>query len=135
MYTIKEIADLAGVTTRTLRYYYQLGILTPAEIGENGYRNYDHGNLLDLQQILFFRELEVPLKDIHYMLNHPDFQLQAALENHKTDLKNKLNRIQKLLGTVEKTINSSIGCTIISKPFKFIICICIGVSINLKFMF
>lgn len=106
MYTIKELADLAGVTTRTLRYYDQLGILTPAEIGENGYRNYDHENLLDLQQILFFRELEVPLKDIHYMLNHPDFHLQAALENHKTDLKNKLNRIQKLLGTVEKTINS-----------------------------
>ena len=62
MYTIKEIADLAGVTTRTLRYYDQLGLLIPAEIGENGYRYYDHDNLLRLQQVLYFRELEVPLK-------------------------------------------------------------------------
>jgi len=106
MYTIKEIADLAGVTTRTLRYYDQLGLLIPAEIGENGYRNYDRGNLLNLQQVLFFRELDVPLKDIHYMLNHPEFQLQTALENHRKDLENKLKRIQKLLGTVEKTISS-----------------------------
>ncbi len=64
MYTIKELADLAGITTRTLRYYDQLGLLKPAEIGENGYRYYDRGNLLNLQQILFFRELDVPLKQI-----------------------------------------------------------------------
>jgi DNA-binding transcriptional MerR regulator len=59
VYTIKEIADLAGVTTRTMRYYDQIGLLIPAEIGENGYRYYDHGNLLRLQQVLYFRELDV----------------------------------------------------------------------------
>jgi DNA-binding transcriptional MerR regulator len=59
-YTIKEIADLAGVTTRTLRYYDEIGLLSPADTGENGYRYYDQGSLLRLQQILFFRELDVP---------------------------------------------------------------------------
>ena len=66
VYTIKEMADLAGVSTRTLRYYDQLGLLEPAQVGENGYRYYDHANLLRLQQVLFFRELELPLKDIQY---------------------------------------------------------------------
>jgi len=119
MYSIKELADLAGVTTRTLRYYDQLGLLPPAEVSENGYRNYDHGNLLDLQQILFFRELEVPLKEILYMLNNPDFQLQRALENHRKDLEKELNRIQILLGTVEKTINNMGGNQLMSDKEYF----------------
>ncbi len=59
MYTIKELTDLAGVTTRTLRYYDQMGILTPAELGSYGYRYYDHGKLLRRQQVLFYRELDV----------------------------------------------------------------------------
>jgi DNA-binding transcriptional MerR regulator len=54
-YTIKEIADLAGVTTRTLRYYDEIGLLHPAETGDNGYRYYDHGSLMLLQQIRFAR--------------------------------------------------------------------------------
>ena len=109
MYTIKEIADLAGVTTRTLRYYDQLGLLIPVEIGENGYRYYDHDNLLRLQQVLYFRELEVPLKEIQYLLSCPDFQLSSSLENHRTALKNQVQRLNKLLATLEKTIRSLEG--------------------------
>ncbi|MGD9093509.1 MAG: MerR family transcriptional regulator [Anaerolineales bacterium] len=74
-YTIKEIADLAGVTTRTLRYYDEIGLLTPASTGENGYRYYDQDSLMQLQQILFFRELDIPLKDIHHIVSRPDFNL------------------------------------------------------------
>ena len=85
-YTIKEIADLAGVTTRTLRYYDEIGLLPPAETSANGYRYYDHASLLKLQQILFFRELDVPLKDIQLMMNHPDFNLLDALEGHRAAL-------------------------------------------------
>ena len=60
-YSIKEIANLAGVTTRTLRFYDEIGLLSPAETASNGYRFYNQESLLRLQQILFFRELEVPL--------------------------------------------------------------------------
>jgi DNA-binding transcriptional MerR regulator len=59
-YAIKELADLAGVTTRTLRYYDEIGVLAPAFTAANGYRYYDGASLLRLQQILFFRELDVP---------------------------------------------------------------------------
>jgi len=78
-YTIKEIADLAGVTPRTLRYYDEIGLLGPSQIGENGYRYYDHESLLILQQIMYFRELDVPLKDIQLILNLPEFNLVCAL--------------------------------------------------------
>ena len=74
-YTIKEIADLAGVSTRTLRYYDEIGLLSPADTGENGYRYYDQDSLLQLQQILFFKELDVPLKDIRLFMRRPEFNL------------------------------------------------------------
>ena len=109
MYTIKIIADLAGVTTRTLRHYDQLGLLVPAEIGENSYRYYDHDSLLRLQQVLYFRELEVPLKEIKHLLNHPDFQLSSSLENHRAALRDQVQRLNKLLATLEKTISSLEG--------------------------
>ena len=106
MYTIKELADLAGVTTRTLRYYDQMDILTPAKLGSNGYRYYDHENLLRLQQVLFYRELDVPLKEIQYILNRPDFQLLSALQDHQESIREKVKRYQGLLGTIQRTISS-----------------------------
>ncbi len=109
MYTIKELADLAGVTTRTLRYYDQMGILIPAELGSNGYRYYDHDNLLRLQQVLFYRELDVPLKEILYILNRPDFQLLPALQNHQESIHSKVKRYQELLVTIQKTISNLEG--------------------------
>ena len=109
MYTIKKLADLAGVTTRTLRYYDQLELLSPAEVGENGYRYYDQENLLRLQQILFFREMDIPLKEIQFILNRPDFQLLPALESHRSALKEQEKRINRLLKTLEKTIASLQG--------------------------
>ena len=81
-YRIKEIADLAGVTTRTIRYYDEVGLPAPADIGENGNRLYDSDCLLRLQQILFFRELDVPLKEIDLIINYPDFNIKDALEKH-----------------------------------------------------
>ncbi len=109
MYTIKELADLAGVTTRTLRYYDQKGLVIPAALGSNGYRYYDHDSLLRLQQILFYRELDVPLKDIHFILSSPDFQLLPALQNHHNAIQMKVKRYQELLGTIQRTISSIRG--------------------------
>jgi DNA-binding transcriptional MerR regulator len=109
VFSIKKIADMAGVTTRTLRYYDEIGLLTPAGVGENGYRFYDQGNLMRLQQIMFFRELDVPLDDIQLIMTQPDFNLVEALENHRTALKNKASRLEKLINTVNHTIDTIKG--------------------------
>lgn len=103
-YTIKEIAKLAGVTTRTLRYYDEIGLLSPADMGSNGYRYYDQDSLLLLQQILFYRELEVPLKEIHQIVSRPDFELLDALEKHRTSLIGQVNRLDTLIDTIDQTI-------------------------------
>lgn len=103
-YTIKEIADLAGVTTRTLRYYDEIGLFCPTHTGHNGYRYYDQLSLLRLQQILFFRELDVPLKDIQRIMSRPDFNLLAALEKHRASLRSRVDRLEELIHTVDQTI-------------------------------
>lgn len=103
-YSIKEIADLAGVTTRTLRYYDEFGLLKPAYIGNNGYRYYVRENLFRLQQILFFRELDVPLDEILLIMSQPDFNLLDALENHHAALRKRSSRLEKLIDTVERTV-------------------------------
>lgn len=109
LYTIKEIADLAGVTTRTLRYYDEIGLLHPASTGDNGYRYYDQGSLLQLQQIMFFRELDVPLKDIQFIMSSPDFNLLGALEKHRSSLQIRAKRLARLIDTVDQTINNLKG--------------------------
>jgi DNA-binding transcriptional MerR regulator len=109
MYSIKELADLAGVTRRTLRYYDQLGILVPAVIGDNGYRYYDHENLLRLQQVLFYRELDVSLKDIQQIMEEDDFQPLLALKDHQEAIKRKILRLEHLLSTLDLTIKSIEG--------------------------
>ena len=103
-YTIKEIADLANVTARTIRYYDEIGLLDPADIGENGYRYYDNDSLLQLQQVLFFRELDVPLKEINLIINHPEFNLVDALKNHRSSMKNRVKRLKALIATIDNTI-------------------------------
>ena len=108
-YTIKDIADLAGVTTRTIRYYDEIGLLSPATTGENRYRYYDKDSLLRLQQILFFRELDVPLKEIDHIMSRPDFDLLSALENHRSVLQSKANRLEALMNTLNQTIASVKG--------------------------
>jgi DNA-binding transcriptional MerR regulator len=118
-YTIKQIADLAGVTTRTLRYYDQIGLLNPSQTGENGYRYYDRENLLELQQILFFRELDVPLKEIGMILSRPDFDLRQALANHRSALEDRVDRIATLIETVDQTIATIEGEWIMSDKDYF----------------
>ena len=103
-YSVKELADLAGVTPRTLRYYHQIGLLFPPLIGENGYRYYDRGSLRRLQQILFFRELDVPLKEVKQIMNDPEFQPLQALQVHRKALLARRKRLDKLLETLEQSI-------------------------------
>ncbi len=103
-YSIKEIAELAGVTTRTLRFYDEIGLLNPAGTVSNGYRFYDQESLLHLQQILFFRELEVPLDEIRLIMSSPDFDLLGSLEKHRTALQIRSKRLAHLITTIENTI-------------------------------
>jgi len=113
-YTIKEIADLASVTTRTIRYYDEIGLLDPALTGDNGYRYYDQDSLLRLQQILFFRELDVPLKEIRLIMSRTDFDLLSALENHRSALQTKVLRLETLIDTLDRTVASVKGEGIMS---------------------
>jgi len=118
-YTIKQLADLAGITTRTLRYYDQIGLLNPITTGENGYRYYDRDSLLHLQQILFYRELDVPLKDILQMVNRPDFNQLRALEKHRSALQSRAKRLGRLIDTVDQTIAALKGEWIMAEKDYF----------------
>ena len=103
-YSIKQVADLAGITVRTLQYYDKIGLLSPAKRSDKGYRRYQRDELLKLQQILLYRELEITLKDIHDLVNNPSFNLLRALEQHKFFLKRRAKHIKTLIQTVDKTI-------------------------------
>lgn len=103
-YTVKKLADVSGVSVRTLHFYDEIGILKPAYYTENGYRHYEEEQILTLQQILFFRELGMELKKIHSILNQSDFERLKALRSHEKFLLKEVDRKQKLIKTIQKTI-------------------------------
>ncbi|MCF6403841.1 MerR family transcriptional regulator [Chitinophaga filiformis] len=103
-YAVKKLAKLAGVSVRTLHLYDQMGLLTPSIRTEARYRLYGKKELLRLQQILFYRELDIPLKEIREILDDPAFDLVQALENHKAALRAKQERISTLIDTIDKTL-------------------------------
>lgn len=105
-YTIHKLALLAGISTRSLRYYDQIGLLKPSSLMKNGYRLYDHQALLRLQQILFFKELEFPLEEIKKILDNPDYDQTIALKDQRRLLELKQRRLQGLVKTINTTINS-----------------------------
>jgi MerR family transcriptional regulator, thiopeptide resistance regulator len=103
-FTVKQLARLAGITPRALHYYDEIGLLPPAEVGENGYRYYNDASLLRLQQILFYRELDVPLEEIQRILDRPDFDVITALTHHRKALLARAHRIGDLVQSIDKTI-------------------------------
>lgn len=103
-YTVKQLAELAGVSRRTLHYYHQIGLLKPSSHAENGYRQYRQTELLRLQQILFYKELGLELKDIQAILDQPGFDIVQALEAHRDQLQRRQTQLRVLLNTVESTI-------------------------------
>lgn len=105
-YSVKQLAKLAGISVRTLHLYDQLNLLKPAIRTEARYRMYGEAELLRLQQILFYKELDFSLQAIAEILNDPRFDLIQALESHKVALHQRQERIQTLLATVDKTIHS-----------------------------
>jgi MerR family transcriptional regulator, thiopeptide resistance regulator len=103
-YTVKELAQISGVSIRTLHWYDEVGLLKPAYHGSNGYRYYEEEQLLILQQILFFRELGFELKQIQKVLGRSDFDKMVALSSHREVLKKNLEQTKRLIKTIDKTI-------------------------------
>lgn len=103
-YTVSEIARLAGVTVRTLHHYDEIGLLVPAERNEAGYRLYGRRELLRLQQILLFREMDVSLDAISVALSDPSSGGLAVLKEHLRVLRVRADRLATLIDTVRKTI-------------------------------
>lgn len=97
MMTVKQVSELTGVSIRTLRYYDEIGLLPPASHSEGGYRLYDDTALERLQQILLFRELEFPLKDIVRIVSSPDFDRKKALEQQIELLELKKQHLEDLI--------------------------------------
>ena len=105
VYTVKKLSELSGVTVRTLHFYEEIALLKPAYYGSNGYRYYEERQLLELQQILFFKELGFSLKQIQKVMGKSDFDQLAALYSHKNALTKEWEKIGVLLKTIDKTIN------------------------------
>lgn len=103
-YSVKKLSKLAGVSVRTLHLYDKIDLLKPSVRTEARYRLYGEKELLRLQQILFYRELDFPLKEICTILDDPAFDLMQALEGHKVALLARKERINTLIGTIEKTL-------------------------------
>jgi DNA-binding transcriptional MerR regulator len=118
-YTINKLAKLAGVSTRTLRYYDELGLLSPARVSSNGYRIYGQKEIDRLQQILFYRELGVSLEEIRNILASKDFDGLLALESHLSALLARREQLNLLVANVEKTIKTMKGEMIMSDQEKF----------------
>ena len=118
-YTVKQLAKLSGVSSRTLRFYDEIDLLKPAFYGENQYRYYEEEQLLILQQILFFRELGFPLRDIEQLMSSDDFDKIKSLTNHKAVLEQRLEQTAQLLKTIDKTISHLRGTVIMQAAELF----------------
>ncbi|WP_280771618.1 MerR family transcriptional regulator [Salipaludibacillus daqingensis] len=118
-YTVKKLGALAGVSTRTLRYYDEIGLLKPARINSSGYRIYGELEVDKLQQILFYKELGLELERIVQILDEPSFDTTHALRKHRSKLLDKREQLDLLIANVNKTINKNEGRIIMSDKEKF----------------
>lgn len=105
-HTVKAVAELAGVSVRTLHHYDAIGLLKPAAHSGAGYRLYSERDLEKLQQVLFFRELGFDLKEIKRILSDPQFDRQAALVEHRKLLLERQDRLRRLIQSVDRTLDA-----------------------------
>jgi DNA-binding transcriptional MerR regulator len=103
-YTVSKLAKMAGVSVRALHHYDQIGLLKPSARTSAGYRLYGEQDLLRLQQILFYKQLDVPLSQVCDILDDPGYDPVEALEHHRQLLQKRIERLARLLKTIDKTI-------------------------------
>ena len=113
-YTVKSLAKIAGISSRTLRYYDEIDLLKPCRISSSGYRIYGEEEVNTLQQIMFYKEMGLPLEKIKEIILNKDFNQKNALIAHRNKLKEEQLRIETLLRNVEKTIKSMEGDLVMS---------------------
>ena len=118
-YSIRQLADIAGVSTRTLRYYDERGLLKPSRVNEKGCRYYEQEQVDLLQQILFYRERNLGLDVIKEIINNPRFDAAQALEEHLIALIEQEKHISALIQTVKNTIADMKGERSMSDKEKF----------------
>lgn len=118
-YTVKRLADLAGVSSRTLRYYDKIGLLKPSKVNLSGYRIYGEKEVDLLQQILFYKSMDMKLDEIKHIISNENFDRIKSLKEHHQKLITKRNRLNQLILTVEKTISYNKGEMKMSDKEKF----------------
>lgn len=108
-HTVKQLAEISGVTVRALHHYDEIGLLKPSHRTDAGYRLYEEKDLMRLQQILLYRELDFSLEDIKQILDDPEFDLKTSLSDQKLYLLEQQDRYGKLIDTIDKTIAAISG--------------------------
>ncbi|MDF2544185.1 MAG: putative transcriptional regulator [Herbinix sp.] len=107
MMTIHELANFSGISVRALHYYDQIDLLKPCCVEFNGYRKYNEDSLRRLQQILFYKEMDLPLKEIKKIMNQPGFDQKTAIRDQKDLLTAKRNRLNKMIEQMEQILEGS----------------------------
>lgn len=102
--TIHELAKFTGSSIRTLHYYDKIGLLKPSSIKANGYRKYNEDSLMRMQQIMFYKEMDLPLKAIKEILDQPDFDRKEAIKEQRELLLAKRNRLTRLIEQMDQIL-------------------------------
>ena len=123
VYTVSRLAKLAGVSVRTLHHYDVTGLLTPSFRSDSGYRQYQREDLLRLQQILFYRELDFSLSEIKDILDDPEYDEVQALVSHRQSIEQRIERLSNLLAGDMLKIRSSGIFMINTNPDLQILCV------------
>ncbi|WP_343098473.1 MerR family transcriptional regulator, partial [Clostridioides difficile] len=104
MRTVKQVSDLTGISVRALHYYDEIGLLKPNKITDAGYRLYDDDSIKTLQQILFFKEIDIPLREVKEIMSSPYFDKLEALKNQRKLLILKRKRLDELIELINQTL-------------------------------
>ena len=118
-YSVSQLAKLSGVSARTLRYYDEINLLKPKRINSSGYRIYGQDEVDLLQQILYYRELEMSLEAIKAIVHSGDFNITEALKEHLVHLSRQKRRLEGLITSVEQSLQAIKGDIIMSDQAKF----------------
>ncbi|WP_152393548.1 MerR family transcriptional regulator [Paenibacillus guangzhouensis] len=118
-YTVQKLGKLAGISTRTLRYYDEIELLKPAKVNSSGYRIYGQKEVDRLQQILFYRELGMSLDRIKEIVTSPSFNGAIALREHREQLLDRRRQLDALIANVDKSIALSEGRITMTDREKF----------------